>query len=234
MTDLFEVIEATWPAANYRSLGPWTIREGQGGGQRVSAASATGPIEDADIARAENAMEQLGQKPIFMLRGAHDPADPVLDLHGYRVHDPVAIYAVDIGLLTGEPLPPVSAFSIWPPLAIQRDIWESGGIGADRIAVMDRVTLRKTAILGRQSDQPAGSGFVAIHENTAMVHAIEVAKKLRRQGVGGNILRAAAIWAQNQGAQDIALLVTRANHGANALYKRLGMNVVGSYHYRIK
>ena len=32
-------MEATWPAASRRQVGPFVIRDGQGGGKRVSAAT---------------------------------------------------------------------------------------------------------------------------------------------------------------------------------------------------
>ncbi|NKW78995.1 GNAT family N-acetyltransferase, partial [Rhodobacteraceae bacterium R_SAG7] len=41
-------------------------------------------------------------------------------------------------------------------------------------------------------------------------------------------------WAAEQGATELAVLCTRANAGANALYARLGMQQAGGYHYRIK
>ena len=65
---LFATLDATWPAAGLTRLGPWTIREGRGGGQRVSAAPADGPWQPGDIATAEAAMVALGQRPLFMLR----------------------------------------------------------------------------------------------------------------------------------------------------------------------
>ena len=40
---LYSVIEGTWPPASEARVGPWIIRDGQGGGQRVSAATATAP-----------------------------------------------------------------------------------------------------------------------------------------------------------------------------------------------
>ena len=36
---LTEVCEATWPPAAKTALGAWIIRDGQGGGNRVSAAT---------------------------------------------------------------------------------------------------------------------------------------------------------------------------------------------------
>jgi len=34
---VMQVVEATWPPARQWDRGPWTIRDGAGGGQRVSA-----------------------------------------------------------------------------------------------------------------------------------------------------------------------------------------------------
>ncbi len=231
---LIGVVEATWPPARTRHLGPWTIREGRGGGQRVAAATAEAPVTAADLPAAEAAMADLGQPRLFMIRPGDGVLDDLLAAAGYRVKDPVLLYAVATGRLTAEPLRPVSAFDIWPPLAIMADLWAAGGIGAARLAVMDRAEDPKTAILARHRDQPAGAAFVALDGDIAMIHAIEVAPALRRSGVGANILRAAAHWAGRRGAAHLTLAVTRDNAPANALYASLGMQVVGHYHYRIK
>ena len=68
----------------------------------------------------------------------------------------------------------------------------------------------------------------------AVLHALEVAPAMRRQGVAHNILRAAGAWAQDHGAETLVLLVTEANAAARALYASLKMDVVGQYHYRMK
>jgi ribosomal protein S18 acetylase RimI-like enzyme len=47
------------------------------------------------------------------------------------------------------------------------------------------------------------------------------------------MMQHAATWAGRNGATHLALAVTRANAGANALYSSLGMEVVGQYHYRM-
>jgi len=231
---LQSAMDATWPAAGITRLGPWAIREGRGGGQRVSAATATDIISEVSITRAEAAMKELDQTPLFMVRPEDDKLDRLLDARGYRIKDPVVLYSVPVTRLTATPVKRVSAFAIWPPLAIMRDLWAAGGIGPDRVAVMERARGPKTGILARHNDQPAGAGFVAIHENVAMIHAIEVTPALRQQGVGANILRMAAHWAQDAGATHLALAVTRENQGANALYASQGMAVVGHYHYRVK
>ncbi len=234
MTDpLFEVAEATWPAAATQRVGPWTIRDGAGGGKRVSATTATARWTADDLAMAETAMETLGQAMLFMIQDADPDLDAALAARGYDVIDPVWIYRVGTHRIAPEPLPHATAMPIWPPLAVQREIWAEGGIGPARLAVMDRVQGRKTSILGRTDDQPAGTAFVAVHDGTAMIHAIETAPQHRRKGVGANMIRAAARWAISEGAETLSLLVTKANRAANALYTSLGMESVGQYHYRV-
>ena len=54
---VYDLIDATWPAAAFRQVGPWTIRTGGGGGSRVSAATALGPVQADAWAMAEQAMQ---------------------------------------------------------------------------------------------------------------------------------------------------------------------------------
>ncbi|MBS1302119.1 GNAT family N-acetyltransferase [Loktanella sp. SALINAS62] len=234
MIDWGAVIDATWPAAQTQAVGPWVIRHGAGGGNRVSAATASAPVTADDLAMAETAMRDLGQEIVFALRPGDDAVDQVLAQAGYIRCDETIIYACPIRLLTAPKPPPVTAFTVWPPLAVQRDIWADGGIGAARLAVMDRAAGPKTTILGRIDDRPAATLFVALHDAVAMLHALDVAVAHRRKGLAATLTRAAAIWADGQGAQTFSLLATVANTGANALYQGLGMAQVGRYHYRAK
>lgn len=229
---LAQVTEATWPPARSFPQGPWLIREGQGGGQRVSAATAIGNWSEDDIPAAESAMRALGQSPLFVLRPTDAALDAALAARGYAHHDPVVAYAAPVADLAAAEPSFLTTFPHWPPLAVARKIWEQGGIGPARIAVMDRVTGPKTAILGRSGDRAAGIAFTAIHANIAMLHALETAPDQRRKGCAHNILRAAALWARDHGADTLALLVTERNTAARALYASLNMPVVGQYHYR--
>jgi len=61
-----------------------------------------------------------------------------LAARGYAVVDPVNAYLGPLSPLIEDPAPRALVLSIWPPLAIQIDIWAKGGIGAGRIAVMER------------------------------------------------------------------------------------------------
>ena len=226
---LAEVMEATWPPASRRTLGPFTLRDGAGGGKRVSAASLDGPFTDADLVALEAAMDQ----PLILVRAKETALDMALAARGWQIVDPVVADAAPVARLTAD-LPGLTAFAHWPPLEITRSIWAGGGIGPARIAVMDRVLGPKAALLGRIDDRPAGVVFVACHGAEAMVHAVEVRDSHRRQGLGKSLLHAAANWAADQGAARLSLVVTRQNTAARALYARLGMEVVGEYHYRMK
>ncbi|WP_050931565.1 GNAT family N-acetyltransferase [Aestuariivita boseongensis] len=227
-------MEGTWPAKRAFREGPWMLREGDGGGKRVSAATAEGPVGPEDIAMAEQAMEAIGQPPLFMLRAGDEALDAALAERGYEIIDPVTIYSIAPAGLTDIPIPRVTVFDLWEPLAIMREIWAQGGVGPARLRVMERAKGPKTALLSRLDDKPAGVAFAAMHDGTAMVHAVEVLPHQRRKGAAAWMMRGAAFWAQRQGAHTLSVICVDANAGANALYRSLGFSVQGHYHYRHK
>jgi ribosomal protein S18 acetylase RimI-like enzyme len=230
---LFAASEATWPAARRWEQDGFTLRDGKGGGQRVSAATANGPVTDAQITAAETAMRDMGQRPIFCERGDTPELDAALDRRGYAIKDPTTLYVLPIERLTDTPIPRVTAFAIWEPLAIMNEIWATDGIGPARLDVMARAA-RKTAVLARWNEKPAGAAFVGFHEGICMVHGLVVLPHQRRQGVAEWLMRRAAFLGQSEGASHIAVLCVTENVGANALYRALGFEAVGGYHYRVK
>jgi GNAT superfamily N-acetyltransferase len=173
----------------------------------------------------------MGQRRQFMIREGDQALDGQLAARGYDLIDEVVMYTAPVALLTDKPVPRVTCFTIWEPLAIMTEIWAKGGIGPTRLAVMERVAV-KTGILTRWNEKPAGVAFAGVHNGVAMVHAVEVLEHQRKMGVAEWMMRAAAFWGANHGAQDIAVLCVAANKPANALYTKLGFARVGSYHYR--
>ena len=107
--ELYDVIEGTWPPANRTTVGPFIIREGQGGGSRVSA--ATGPADETDLPLAEEAMRALGQPCQFMIRDGEADFDAMLAGKGYRIKDPVTLYAAPIDRIATHRPPPVLFFA---------------------------------------------------------------------------------------------------------------------------
>lgn len=229
--EIFGALDATWAPDRFIDAGPWRLREGKGGGQRVSAATARAAVIDADIPAAEAGMRDLGQHPIFMIRKGQDELDDWLARRDYEVVDPVSAYAAPLDAMA-RPLDPAAAMPAWPPLSVQDEIWSECGIGPARRAVMQRSPVEKTAILGRSGDAPAGTAFVGVSGRIAMIHALEVLQLFRRRGVGARIVAGAANWALSRGAEWLVLVVVSANAPAISLYEKHGMSCSTRYHYR--
>lgn len=221
---LLAAMEATWPPASSRLVGPFRLRDGTGGGKRVSAATVEGDWHPGDIARAAAAMEL----PLFMLRSQDAALDAALAAQGYRLLDPVVLYAAPVDGFA----PPTHAFAQWPPLPEALALWAEAGIGPARLAVMQRAATPKTVLLIRKGGVAAGVAYVAVHDGIAMLHALEVAPQHRRQGLAQNLLAGAAQWSAGQGAATLALAVTEANLPARELYETMGMTALTRYHYR--
>ncbi len=227
--DWQRIIDLCWPAERMLPVGPWTLRITPGAGGRVNSISGDAPD---DLSLAEDTARAQDQRPSFIIHQGQDTLDDALDARGYVIEDAVNIWAMDIGPLTQMPLPHATAFTIWPPLQIMRDIWAEGGhVTPVRQAVMARAA-QPGGILARVDDRAAGVGFVAAGDDTAMLSAIHVLDRHRRKGVAGNILRAAAHWARDRGCTRIALVAERANLPATATYAGHGMEIVAGYHYR--
>lgn len=228
---LFAALEATWPPAARQLKGSFLLREGRGGGKRVSAATLEAEgFTGAGIAEAEAGMRALGQPPLFMLRDQPE-LDAALEARGYGRIDETLFYAAPAQALAEHP-PHMTLLPCWPPLAIQRRIWAEAGIGPERVAVMLRAAGPRAAFVARFRDRAAGVGFCALHDGIAMLHALEVVPEFRRQGLARVMVRAIAAWALEQGADWFALAVTERNLAARALYSGLNMAEAGAYHYR--
>lgn len=228
---LEDAFETTWPAAQTVRCGGFLVGRGLGAGGRVSSARACGPwtADDLDASEAQHAAWH--QPPLFRVWDDDDRLIAALIARGHQPHIPTLVMAGPVAALTDRPLPPVTAFAVWPPLAIQRQIWACGNINPARQAVMERVPQPKAALLGRIHDRAAGAGFVALQGRIAMIHAVEVLPGFRRQGLARWMMRQAAFWAQDLGATRMGLAVSRANTAAQATYASLGFTVAGSYAY---
>jgi GNAT superfamily N-acetyltransferase len=235
--DLFPAIAGTWPPSALREIGPFTVPEPDAGGNRVSAArlidAAARSASKEGLDAAESAMKAEGRAPLFQVIDHQDGLSDALDQRGYITRDATDLLVIRTADLAAAP-PPVTAFTIWPPLAIQTEIWDAGGIDAPRRAVMDRAQFPKTSLFGRINDKPAGAAFIGVHDDVAMLHALEVAPVARRAGLASTMMRAAADWAQKEGAAWFSVLVTQQNTGAQKLYASLGLKPVGTYRYREK
>jgi ribosomal protein S18 acetylase RimI-like enzyme len=227
--ELDSVLDATWPAAASERLGPWRLRDGAGGGKRVSAATLEG--EDGDPAEAAAAMRARGVRPLFRVREGQGVLDARLAALGYARVDPTEFYAAPAAELAFT-IADVTVIDCEAPLAAAAEIWAGQGVGPARLAVMGRVAGPKRFLLGRLDDRPAGAAFVATAGTVAMLHALVVAERMQRRGLGRRLTQGAAAWGLAAGAETFALAVEAANDPARALYEALGMRRAGGYHYR--
>ena len=232
--EILRTVDATWPAARYSKCGPFTLRLGLDGGQRVSAASANGPADKPEISAAESAMRAMKQPSLFMISSKDGPLDAALAARGYAIKDPVMMFAAPVASLARHDPGGGAAIRAETPLEIMKEIWAAGRIEKGRLAVMARAKGPKTYLLGRADDRAAGAAFVSMHKNSAMLHALEVSPNARRKGLGRAMTAAAATWAAEQGANTFTLVAVSANQAACGLYRRLGMAESGKYHYRRK
>ena len=230
--DWFDAVDATWPPFARFPSGIWTLRQGQGAGKRVSAASTVEIASTSDIGAAEKAMHSLGQTPLFMVREGQRQLDSLLDQKGYKVVDPVTVLAARCADLADYRQQSLRVIFSQEPIAILREIWRQGGVDDPRIEVMRRAAPPKTFVLGRYENQPVAAQFLGCHKTIGMVHAVEVLQNARRNGVGQKMMQGAAWWAQQQGMEWISCLTVCENSPAQALYRNLGMEVVSRYHYR--
>ncbi len=232
--EILQTVDATWPAARYFESGPFTLRLGHDGGQRVSAASARGPANKAEISAAERSMLALGQARLFMISGRDSELDSALEARGYSVKDPVTMFACSVETLAQHDPKDLTGIRSNAPLEVMKEIWAAGRIEKGRLAVMNRAKGAKTYFLGRVDDRPAGAAFVAMHGQSAMLHALEILPEHRRKGLGLAMTAAAAAWAAEHGAKTFSLIAITANQAACGLYRQLGMQELGHYHYRKK
>ena len=151
----------------------------------------------------------------------------------YQVFDKSYIFEIPVTKLIKSKPPPISMFSIWPPLHIQKELWNSNGIGWQRQSVMNRASQIKTSILGRWSDNPVASAFIAKSGNVAFLHALVVDENFRQQGVAKALMRHAGQWAHKHNCSKLMVVTTEANVAATSLYTSLEFQLVNKYHYRI-
>lgn len=221
---LYNATDATWPSAAITSQNGWLIKDGAGGGKRVSAALQIEP--SADINDAEQAMRAINQDLLFQVRSGENELDRALQSRGYELFDPVVLLAAPLADLSKSR----AIQTTQSPNAALKQIWAEGGIGQARLDVMARAKCTKSII---HIDDRAVA-YAGIHNGICMAHAVEVSKDHRRQGLGKQIMHATARWAEQEGARYLAVITVMENTAARELYLGLGMSEVGHYHYRIK
>lgn len=222
--EFYDVIYLTWPSVSNQLQNGWLIKNGGGGGKRVSATIRVNP--NAKIEIAESLMESINQNKLFMIRKGDENLDYELHKLGYKLIDP--------SILLGSPIERLDKtfdgeFHVAPNEKMKA-LWINAGINEKRLNVMNRAKVLKSYV----SIDNTAVAFVAIYSSIAMVHALEVAKVKQRQGFGKKIMQQIAGWAATNGANYLTVITVHNNLPAKSLYQHLRMTKLGNYHYRIK
>lgn len=219
-TMLLRALRATWPPKSQWREGALLCADGAGGGKRVSATILAGSLDGAE--------DRIAEAPLVMVpTGAQD-----LEAHlaaSHKIVDPTLLFAAPaLGLAAKDR----EIYLADAPVATMRHLWDTGGVGANRLAVMARAQGSSTYIAARSGAKTVGVGFVAIADDVAMLHAVHIDDNARRSGHGSRITRTAADWAVSNGARILGVAAVAQNRAACGLYVSLGMKIIGGYHYR--
>lgn len=232
LTDDFE---NTWLAGETAHIGGLLVCRDDGAGGRLSSIRRVSSNDRNDPAQdLEQALLQQAQWGQTSLVRAWDDDEGLIAAASAKLPvrvEPTVVLAAQVGDLMREEPPVMTSFGIWPPMAVQRQLWQDYGIGPARQAVMVRGNGPRVSLLGRLHDKPAGVGFCAISGTVAGLHALVVKPDMRGARLGEWLMREAAHWAATQGAEQMMLAVGRDNTAALRLYDRLGFREVGGYAY---
>jgi ribosomal protein S18 acetylase RimI-like enzyme len=233
---LFAAIGAGWAPAESVPLGGWVLRRGLGGGRRASSVWPAGepglPLDEA-IAAAEAQNRAWGQPAIFQISPADTALDAALAARGYRGEARSPIMAASAETVAEAGRGKRMALKVRAPLVVLEELWNAGGIGPARRAVMARTAAPKEIVMLREDDRVAAAAFVAVRDGIAVMSALLVAPPFRRRGLGREAVAAAARIGLGLGAHTIAFSVEGENAPAIALYEGLGLEQVSKYHYRV-
>lgn len=227
--DLYAALVASRPAETTAEFGPWRLHRGVGAAWRELAAMLEGPLDDPAPAIA--AMRDEGERAAFLVREGEAELEEMLAERGFIAEGWTLLYAGSSASLAFH-APDLAVIDCDGPIAIMGELWAEAGADPERLAAMERVAAPKRFLLGRHGDRTAGAAFVSAHGCVAMLNAVIVAPRARRRGLGRRFAQYAASWAVNQGAGTLGLAVEADNAPARALWEGLGMQQVGSYHYR--
>ena len=230
-----DAIEATWPPAETEALGEWTIRRSRHGGRRNGSVKPQGSPGMA----LDDALEiVLGRfviwdEPAYVqLPAGMTALDAELAARGWTREGDSHVLAAETEAIAAHGVGGRMVVRVRAPLAALEELWDAGGIGPARRAVMARAAVPNDILLVRETDRVAGAAFVGVHGSIAVPHAVQVAPAYRRRGLGRALMIGAARWAQEAGADTLALSVDVTNEAALALYESLGFVPAGRYHYR--
>ncbi|MEU9128963.1 GNAT family N-acetyltransferase [Kitasatospora sp. NPDC048540] len=239
--ELQRIAAAGWPAVEQEALGEWTLRASAGFTRRANSVQALGdpglPLPDA--------LERVGAW--YAARGLPayvevvDPGSPP-ELAAELGRAGAALAATEVRV---APLGELARLAREPQAVRLARTADSGWMSLYRRVTADPAVERaaRQVIHGGPSvwfatvpgpgpdAPPLAIGRLAVDGDWACFSAIEVAPDARRRGLATTVTGVLAARAAEEGARGGYLQVEADNHGALALYDRLGFATSHTYHY---
>ena len=240
--DLDRLLRAGWPAHTEVPVDGWIARLSSGVTQRANSVLPLAAPTDlaATLDRVERLYRAHGVTPSFQIGPNAQPAhlDEALAERGYQAgsHASIEIAAVDDVLAALADADPAQVRISSEPDADWMDLWWSVDARGDDTAkaVAHGILTAGDALYAVRRDEHGSSAIarLALVEDWAGLYCLAVRPDVRRTGQAGAIIRALLEQARDQGVRHVWLQVLADNHGARALYRRLGFHPAAEYHYR--
>jgi len=244
---LDELALRAWPTFESENVDGWIVRAANGTTHRANCVWTHGSLEKVDVAAKLGAAEAFYRERRLPATFYISPAsqqqdlDAMLAKRGYETESPTLVHTGDLASMVtraGQP-EDVSVELVEEP----DDGWldahfrcarRSGADARDRAEIIRRIeppAAFASAIIGSEVIAVANG---VLDQGWLGIYNVVTARRFRRRGASRALLRLLAEWALGQGAEHVHLAVEADNPGAIALYRRLGMEMAYSYHYRVK
>lgn len=252
LSDLEHAIDAAWPAAERHEADGWVLRAAGGVTQR---ANSIWPRQDPDGGAAGFPAMLRGARFWYRSRrlpvifqvvedGRTESLTTFLDAQGFTRQSETLV--MTRGPWTGASEEAATAdndgsveLSTKPSDEWLQLWWDVDGRGGPEALATARDILEGCpsvyALLRDGAGWPAAVGRLALPGGTERrggLYCMATHRDNRRMGYGSTVLRALLNAGAGLGLEGYWLLVTAANHGAQALYSAAGFQETARYHYR--
>jgi len=238
-------MDKAWPALECEDTGEWVLRASDGVTQRANSVWIRNPSVEGGNSRITQALRAAGdwyrlRRLPLIFQVFDDPRtatlNAVLDEQRFTRQSATRI------MVRGPGEPPLNPSGRTAEIAEEpsgewlRVWWSVDGRGGDvELSVAQKILTACPSLYALVRDDdgvPAAVGRLAMVEGWGGIYSMATSAEHRRRGYGTEVLAALLNAGAERDVEGYWLLVTEANHGAQALYSRAGFADHGSYLYR--
>jgi len=241
-----EITLNTWPAEQSILLEGWVMRSAAGYTKRANSVNPLygidGSVTDVmeRIKLSEAYYQDAGLSPVFKITPYIQPSDldKTLEECGYRIVEPSSVRVLSL-----DRLPALSSqYTVEVRDALSEE-WlkffaELTELSSENQRTLQRMlsasTLKQGYALLLLDGVPTACGLGILQHGYIGLYDIVTAQAHRRQGMAEQLLLGLLHWGKEQGGLSSFLQVVLTNHGASALYDKLGFQEIYQYWYRVK